>query len=814
MIPLDKTLRLLTLPLLVFLNPYSVVANILESSIYQEYFETTESLELDPIDPTHTLELQVPNSAFAEVDGTTSLRFIKTATNTGSPRAEITEHSPLTGGEVISFDFRPNSRPVTGTFSIKLINGATFGTEGIKLGLINGGGRVVLFESGGVGTSFNPTEIDYVNGQWYRCQITLDDNLLDAELDTFDLLITDTNDNVIFSRTGINFTNLIGPGEAIDRIKFAEQNNGANSSQHDINIDNLEIAKADVINSFNVVDTVVGTIPSPASVFTTGTDAAGSDEILLTAPGNLSLSYDITILNELVNLTITGPNGEVAAVADVSSGAGTASFALPDPQTGTYTLTLASESGSVSQDFILRIDEPMSVEQFSGDSLATSGTPYDITFDIQGDFDADDMTTPQGTFITFESGASGKVPYSPISGDLTTTLRVDPLQLYSDPQTGIVPFEVDTIISDLGLTSFPATVTAEVTATNPAASTTDSFTFELYGPTLINFVAGEGYGDGNLEDNSQWTGGGANLTISDSSGNGLLTATPTAVDRVATFDQNLDARVAPIATQVIGSFTVSGAASGTEPFFAIYFYGPSGESIRFDLRRKPSGNNIQGVIAGFDGADGYLGNETIVSAPNFNEAAVGIDVGGGDLVSDRLMISFSTIRGVDKDSWQHSIELVNLDNGNDVVFERTSEANRSTTQAFYDAGVYQVGIAGFSHEGSPSVDSVSFESVSITGVPGTLTPTDPIEPVITVFVLDAGNAEINIEGNPNTNYKLVRADDLDFNSPDQDPVPLDNATVGTYNSLDETVTTDSNGEATIQFEMLGTKGFVRAEELP
>jgi hypothetical protein len=759
--------------------------------------------------------LQASNSAFTEVSGSNSLRYIKSVTNTSPPRADITAFSPLTGGEVISFDFRPNTRPTSGTFSIKLINGATFGTEGIKLGIINGGGRVVLFESGGVGTSFNPTEIEYVNGQWYRCQITLDEDLLDAELDTFDLLITDTNDTVIFSRTGINFTNLIGPGEAIDRVKFAEQNNGANASQHDISIDNLEIAKADVVNSFNVVDSVAGTIPFTANVFTSGTDVVGTDEILITTPGNLSLSYDVTILNELVDLTITGPNGEVAAVSDVSTGAGTASFALPDdPQTGTYTLTLTAGANIVSQELTIRIDEPMSAEQFSGGSIATSGSPYEITFYIEGDFDADDSSTPQGTFITFESGASGAVPYSPISGDLTATLRVDPLQIYNDPQVGIVPFDIDTIISDLGLTSFPATVTAEVTATNTAGSTTGSFTFELYGPTTVNFVAGEGYSDGNLENNSQWTGGGANLTVSESAGDGLVTATPTEVDRVATFDENLDASVAPISAQVIGSFTVSGASSGTEPFFAIYFYGPSGESIRFDLRRKPSGGNIQGVIAGFDGANGYLGNETIVTAPNFNETEVGLDVGNGDLVSDRLMVRFSTIRGADANSWQHSMQLVNLDNGNNVVFERTTEATRSTTQAFYDAGVYQVGIAGFAHEDAPSVASVSFESFSVTGVPPSSTPVDPVDPVITVFTLNVGDAEISIEGNPNTDYKLVRADDLDFSNPDQDPVPLDSASIGTYNNPDETVTTDSNGDATIQFEMLGTKGFVRAEETP
>lgn len=78
-----------------------------------------------------------------------------------------------------------------------------------------------------------------------------------------------------------------------------------------------------------------------------------------------------------------------------------------------------------------------------------------------------------------------------------------------------------------------------------------------------------------------------------------------------------------------------------------------------------------------------------------------------------------------------------------------------------------------------------------------------------------GSAEVSIEGLPGARYKLVEADDLDFGSPDLDPIPLAGATVGTLVAGGLGVTTDGNGDATVQFE-LGTDrpaAFLRAEDL-
>jgi hypothetical protein len=77
-----------------------------------------------------------------------------------------------------------------------------------------------------------------------------------------------------------------------------------------------------------------------------------------------------------------------------------------------------------------------------------------------------------------------------------------------------------------------------------------------------------------------------------------------------------------------------------------------------------------------------------------------------------------------------------------------------------------------------------------------------------------GDSEVRIEGEPNTAYILAEADDLDFGNPDQNPVPLSAAAVGTLSG--DQVTTDANGDATVQFNLGTAKPatFIRAENAP
>lgn len=88
-----------------------------------------------------------------------------------------------------------------------------------------------------------------------------------------------------------------------------------------------------------------------------------------------------------------------------------------------------------------------------------------------------------------------------------------------------------------------------------------------------------------------------------------------------------------------------------------------------------------------------------------------------------------------------------------------------------------------------------------------------ISPTIEGFTYSAasGAGEVSIKGEASAVYLLVEADDLDFANPDQSPVPLTGATVGTLDG--DQVITDENGNATVQFN-LGTEKpttFIRAE---
>lgn len=95
---------------------------------------------------------------------------------------------------------------------------------------------------------------------------------------------------------------------------------------------------------------------------------------------------------------------------------------------------------------------------------------------------------------------------------------------------------------------------------------------------------------------------------------------------------------------------------------------------------------------------------------------------------------------------------------------------------------------------------------------------DPVDPVVTAFTYSpvTGDCEVSFAGNANTAYMLIGAAGLDFGSPDRDPVNL-TAASATVGSLDgNRIITDSNGNATVQFNLGTTKDadFVRVEEIP
>jgi iduronate 2-sulfatase len=95
------------------------------------------------------------------------------------------------------------------------------------------------------------------------------------------------------------------------------------------------------------------------------------------------------------------------------------------------------------------------------------------------------------------------------------------------------------------------------------------------------------------------------------------------------------------------------------------------------------------------------------------------------------------------------------------------------------------------------------------------TPAPSPTPTLAGFTYHVGDggAEVSIRGDAGTRYKLVAADDLDFSSPDQDPVPLTGVSVGLKDGNE--VVTDGVGNATVQFNLGTAKdaSFLRAESL-
>ncbi|MCH7226878.1 hypothetical protein [Haloferula sp. A504] len=117
------------------------------------------------------------------------------------------------------------------------------------------------------------------------------------------------------------------------------------------------------------------------------------------------------------------------------------------------------------------------------------------------------------------------------------------------------------------------------------------------------------------------------------------------------------------------------------------------------------------------------------------------------------------------------------------------------------------GVVGWTGESGGSNSAIWIEAI---------TTSDPSTLALADFTYDPadGSAEVSIVGAANTNYKLVEADDLDFSNPDQNPIPLTAASVGTLDGNE--VTTDASGNATVQFNLGTAKAatFLRAETAP
>jgi hypothetical protein len=220
------------------------------------------------------------------------------------------------------------------------------------------------------------------------------------------------------------------------------------------------------------------------------------------------------------------------------------------------------------------------------------------------------------------------------------------------------------------------------------------------------------------------------------------------------------------------------------------------------------------AVSGFTGSRNRLANNSTTLTRDFvftqNGSAITMAFGAaGDLPAGVWEVSMW--------SWDQDVPLAiapatvgyRVNGGSDVVVGTGLAADRA-----YPVATFQItsdGVSGY--EVFIRSDTLS-GNVRLNAVSLSLLPAPAV--ALNGFTYDPadGSAEVSIEGAANVNYKLVEADDLDFANPDQDPIPLTGATVGVLDGYE--VTTDGNGNATIQFNLGIAKSatFLRAETAP
>jgi len=191
-----------------------------------------------------------------------------------------------------------------------------------------------------------------------------------------------------------------------------------------------------------------------------------------------------------------------------------------------------------------------------------------------------------------------------------------------------------------------------------------------------------------------------------------------------------------------------------------------------------------------------LGNQAVLTGPSSTGYIDLTNVNTGSLLQLRLDMDVDSVGVSNLNDLIADLEAAGYSpraSGNHaVVISLDPQAN--------GADYFAWNLSGYTGSGPLEIEAITVVAVA--------------QPKITAFSYNPadGSAEATIEGEPNARFKLVEAADLDFSTPDQDPVPLLGATVGTlFDGL--YVITDENGVATVQFNLgTGPATFVRAEE--
>ena len=265
----------------------------------------------------------------------------------------------------------------------------------------------------------------------------------------------------------------------------------------------------------------------------------------------------------------------------------------------------------------------------------------------------------------------------------------------------------------------------------------------------------------------------------------------------------LDAAAPPSFTNVrfgdgtgIGSGDVAPDASFIDSRTASYvFINPptdAGLSFRLD---SASGGGIAAILYEVSGANTSLDSITTVTASNAVETTT----------PDELIISFAGRNGTGTATV----------NGASIFPDEDVRSSESTFGGVRGGGSLSSASATAPAVGSNDItwNSATEGRIAYAFKAGASIPS-PVS--LNGFIYDSndGSSSVNIVGVPGTRYQLVEADDLDFSNPDQNPIPLDGATIGTLDG--DVVTTDGNGNATVQFNLGTTKAatFIRAEDAP
>jgi parallel beta-helix repeat protein len=246
--------------------------------------------------------------------------------------------------------------------------------------------------------------------------------------------------------------------------------------------------------------------------------------------------------------------------------------------------------------------------------------------------------------------------------------------------------------------------------------------------------------------------------------------------------------------------------------------------LRWGGGRLNLGNNATFTLAGalevFDGSQGGL----LINGQANRSLTIDSLVSGSGRIEIRLDNGSGVCRLTNPgNTWNGELWLVSGTLDLDYAHVQGSSILTADGGTFVlDAGTHEFG-PGSTVGGQPlalgTYSALQLNSLSAGGTtfsgPGAIRIGPPVRPRLENFTVDdfTGQAEVTIRGGAGQRFRLVEAEDLDFDHPDRDPIPLTGVTVGLRDG--EEVLLDASGRATVQFDFGAAKdiSFVRTERV-